>query len=53
MGKKKKKIFFNEEEKEIILKEETKEEKKIEQPTKENIEPKIKRIYEDSIIKVM
>lgn len=53
MGKKKKKIFFNEEVKEIITKEEKIERKKIEQPTKENAEQKIKRIYEDSIIKVM
>lgn len=54
MGKKRKKIFFNEKEKEIIIEEKTEEEVKPEKKeNKKSIPTQTKRVFEDSIKKVM
>lgn len=58
MGKKRKKIFFNEKEKEIITKEKTEEIKTEEVKTekkenKKSIPTQTKRVFEDSIKKVI
>lgn len=53
MGKKRKKIFFNEKEKEIITKEKTEEIKPEKKENKKSIPTQTRRVFEDSIKKVM